>query len=87
MLVSGMYSKSVEELDLSTLTELPYPDVVAARVASVKDHAAKAKDQPTWHIVQLDLAGGKQAEVRASVRRSLFLSFCRCSCVQCVHHP
>ena len=62
----GMYSKSVEELDLGTMTALPYPFVIAAGVKSIKPHPAA--DQPGWRIVQVREADAGAAPLPPCVR-------------------
>jgi len=60
--LGGLYSSAVEQLDLATLTSLPYANIIAAQVVAVDKHPA-ADAPPNWHVVTLEVANGEKRTV------------------------
>uniref|UniRef100_A0A7S0GU64 arginine--tRNA ligase n=1 Tax=Amorphochlora amoebiformis TaxID=1561963 RepID=A0A7S0GU64_9EUKA len=52
--LGNMYSTAVSELALGNLTDLPFPNVIAAKVLEVKDHPA-ADAPKNWHVVTVQI--------------------------------
>lgn len=53
-----LYAKADELLDLSLLTEYPYPNFLSAKVSAIQEHSEEKK----WKVVTLEL-GESQAQV------------------------